>query len=281
MLHKYVCHNGHIAPLGEVRLSPGQAGLLNGWGLFTTMRIYDGHPFAFDRHWKRLATDAERINLPLDYKPETTLEHLARLIETNQVKQGCARIYFIYNHIGYWVSEEPLPDVDSLICTADLPQRKGPARLAVAEYGRHASSPLAGVKVTSWLENVWGLDQTLRRGFDEVILLNERSEVAECTAANIFAVRGKEVTTPPLSSGCLPGVTRAVLLEIADELGLRIRETPLSLQDLLAADEAFITSTTREVQPVSQIEAHEFPQVPGPVTRRLAEAFSRYVAQSL
>jgi branched-chain amino acid aminotransferase len=280
MLHKYVCHNGHIAPLGKIRLSPGQAGLLNGWGLFTTMRIYDGHPFAFDRHWKRLATDAERINLPLQYQPEATLEGLARLIETNQAKQGCARIYFLYNRIGFWVSDEPMPDVDFLICTADLPERKGPARLAVAEHGRHASSPLAGVKVTSWLDNVWALDQTLRRGFDEVILLNERGEVAECTAANIFSVRGEKVETPPLSSGCLPGVTRGVLLEIAGELGLRIRETPLSLQDLLAADEVFIASTTREVQAVSKIKVHEF-RVPGPITRRLAEAFSRYVAQSL
>jgi branched-chain amino acid aminotransferase len=94
-------------------------------------------------------------------------------------------------------------------------------------------------------------------------------------------VRGEKVETPPLSSGCLPGVTRGVLLEIAGELGLRIREASLSLQDLLAADEVFITSTTREVQAVSKIKAHEFPQVPGYITRWLAEAFSRYVAQSL
>ncbi|MCL5005975.1 MAG: aminotransferase class IV [Acidobacteria bacterium] len=281
MLHKYACHNDHIIPLEKVRLSPGQAGLLNGWGLFTTIRIYDGHPFAFDRHWKRLSTDAERIKLPLEYKAETTQQRLFDLIEANHVDQGCARIYFIYNQIGYWVSDEPMPNVDSIIYTADLLQRKGVARLAVAEHGRYAASPLAGVKVTSWLGNVWSLDQTLRRAFDEVILLNERGEVAECTAANIFCVRGEEVATPPLSSGCLSGVTRSVLLEIAGEVGLRLRETPLTLQDLLAADEVFITSTTREVQPVSQIEARELPHVRGPITRRLAEAFSSYVAKSL
>ncbi len=281
MLHKFVCHNGRIAPLEDVRLSPGQAGLLNGWGVFTTMRIYDGHPFAFNRHWKRLTTDAFRINLPLEFKAETTKQQLFDLIEANQVNQGCARIYFIYNTIGYWVSNEPMPSVDSITYTADLLERKGTARLAVQEHGRHAASPLAGVKVTSWLENVWSLDQTLRRGFDEVILLNERGEVAECTAANIFRVRGEEVATPPLSSGCLAGVTREALLEIAGKLGVRIKETPIKLEDLFAADEVFITSTTREVQPVSQIETQQIHEIRGPITRRLAEAFSRYVAESL
>jgi branched-chain amino acid aminotransferase len=281
MLHKFVCHNGRIAPLEEVRFSPGQAGLLNGWGVFTTMRIYDGRPFAFDRHWKRLAADAGRINLPLEQRPETTLQQLASLIQTNQLNQGCARIYFICNKVGYWKSDEPMADVDSLICTADLLERKGAARLAVREHGRHATSPLSGVKVTSWLQNVWALDQTVRRGFDEVLLLNERGEVAECTAANIFSVRDQRILTPPLSSGCLAGVTRSVLLESAGSLGLRIEEAPMMLPELLASEEVFLTSTTREVQPVSQIEAQHFQHAPGPVTRWLAEAFSRYVAESL
>lgn len=281
MLHKFVCHNGRFAPMEEVRLSPGQAGLLNGWALFTTLRIYDGKPFGFGRHWKRLATDASRVNLPLGCSPESVRQQLTELIRINQVRQGCARVYLIYNKIGYWVSEEPMPDVDSLLCTADLLQRKGSARLGVLENARQAAHPLAGVKVTSWLQNVWALDQAVREGFDEVILLNERGEAAECTAANIFAVRGGKVVTPPLSSGCLAGVTRGVLLEIAGELRVNVEDVPITLQDLLTADEVFLTSTTREVQPVSHIQTQPISQAPGPVTRRLAEAFSRYVAESL
>ena len=265
----------------EVRLSPGQAGLLNGWGVFTTLRIYGRSPFAFDRHWRRLTTDANRLRIPVELKAETVFERLASLIEANHVADGCARIYLIYNRIGYWVSDEPMPDVDLIMYTADLPRRKGPVRLAMQAHNRHAANLLAGVKVTSWLQNVWMLDQTLQRGFDEVILLNERNEVAECTAANIFCVRNGEVVTPPLSSGCLPGVTRSILLEIGHDAGLQIREAPLTVQNLFEADEVFITSTTREVQPVSQIEERRIAQVGGPVTRRLAEAFSDYVAQSL
>lgn len=281
MLHRFVHHNERLMPMEEVRLSPGQAGLLSGWGVFTTLRIYGGRPFAFDRHWERLTTDANRLRIPVVCNPERVFLSLNRLIEANHEADGCARIYFIYNKVGYWVSDEPMPDVDLIMYTADLPRRKGPVRLAMQAHDRDATNLLAGVKVTSWLHNVWMLDQTLRRGFDEVILLNERNEVAECTAANIYCVRNGTVTTPPLSSGCLPGITRSILLEIGQDAGLRISEAPMSTHDLFEADEVFITSTTREVQPVSQIEEKRITQVDGQVTQRLAKAFSDYVVQSL
>jgi branched-chain amino acid aminotransferase len=280
MLHKMVFRNDRITPMEEVRLSPGQAGLLNGWGVFTTIRIYNGRPFAFGRHWNRLTTDANRLKLPISSRPQDVARQLAGLIEANNVQDGCARIYFVYNRAGYWVSDETMPEVDLILYTADLPKRKGPVRLALQPFGRYAASPLAGVKVTSWLENVWMLDKTQGRGFDEVVLLNERNEVAECTAANIFCVRNGEVKTPPLTAGCLPGVSRMVLLEIGEKAGVNLKETELRTEDLYRADEVFITSTTREVQPVSEIEEHKIAQVDGPVTRQLADAFSRHVAES-
>ncbi|TAM84258.1 MAG: class IV aminotransferase [Acidobacteria bacterium] len=280
MLHNFVFRNEQLIPMQEVRLSPGQAGLLNGWGVFTTIRIYHGRPFAFERHWKRLSSDANRLRIPVGRQPETILEHLSRLIDANHVQEGCGRIYFVYNRVGAWISDETMPEVDLIMYTADLPKRIGPVRLAIQSYGRYAASPLAGVKVTSWLQNVWMLDQALRRSFDEVVLLNERNEVSECTAANIFCVRKREVVTPPLSSGCLPGVTREVLLEMGEQTGLSIEEAPLETEDLYGADEVFITSTTREVQPVSQIEDRKIEQVAGPVTQLLAGTFSQYVAHS-
>lgn len=277
-MHKYLCHNGQLLPLSEVRLSPGQAGLLSGWGVFTTMRIYDGQPFAFERHWKRLRADAGRIEVPFDFSAEAVLENLRELIHTNGVVDGCARIYFVYNRFGLWYSDEPFPVTDLLIHTADLPVREGLVRLAVEADARYAADPLTGTKVTSWLQNVWRLERAQRRGFDEVILLNEQRHVTECTAANIFCVRSDRVETPPLSAGCLAGITREVLLEVGSEIGLTIRESSLSLQELREAEEVFITSTTREVQAVSQIEDHTVPRAPGPVTTRLAKAFSNYLS---
>ena len=106
----------------------------------------------------------------------------------------------IYNRVVFWHSGEPLPEVDLILYTAGLPVHTDQARLGVAENGRHAASPLAGVKTTSWLNNVWHLAEAQEAGWTEVILLNERGEVAECTSANIFCVKSGAVYTPPLSS---------------------------------------------------------------------------------
>jgi branched-chain amino acid aminotransferase len=280
-MHKNVYHNDRLLPLQEVRLSPGQAGLLAGWGVFTTLRIYDGQPFAFDRHWQRLAADAERIQLPLIYRPEAIRAHLAELLRANRVAQGCVRIYFILNKFGIWGSDEPMPPIDLLMYSTDLPGRVGPVRLCTMAHRRHAANPLTGTKVTSWLNNVLSLELAHQRGFEEVILLNELNQVTECTAANLFCVHKGEVSTPPLDSGCLPGVSRQILLEIGPPAGIPMVERPLTVKDLYSAHELFISSTTREVQPVSYLESFAYPQPPGPITRKLAEMFSEYVKQDI
>lgn len=277
MIHRYIFHNGHIVPVEEARLSPGQAGLLSGWGLFTTMRIFRGEPFAFERHWGRLEKDAGRTRMPFPLDASEVRSNLRELIRRNDVSEGTARIYAIYNKFGFWQSDEPLPEVDLLLCTAGLPSYHEPARLAIAEHSRHAASPLAGVKVTSWLVNLWSLQGAQQRGFDEVVLLNERGEVAECTAANIFCVRNGRVFTPALSSGCLEGVTRGLLLDLAPASGIQIEENTLHPQDLYAAEEIFITSTNRSLLGVCEIQGHHFPGAPGPITQRLEESFRRHM----
>jgi branched-subunit amino acid aminotransferase/4-amino-4-deoxychorismate lyase len=268
-----IFHNDRIVAVEESRLSPGQAGLLNGWGLFTTMRVFQGEPFAFERHWRRLEKDAGRIRLPFHFDATEVRQHLAELLAANQVVDGTARIYMIYNQVGFWQSGEPMPQVDLILYTAGLPGHVEEARLSVAENGRHAASPLAGVKTTAWLNNVWHLAEAQKAGWTEVILLNERGEVAECTSANIFCVKGEAVYTPPLSSGCLEGVTRSVLLEIAPRADVSLTEKKLTMEDLRAADEVFITSTNRTLLGVSEISGHRYSVVAGPVVQKLERAF--------
>jgi branched-chain amino acid aminotransferase len=279
MLHRFVFHNDRVQPIEEVRLSPGQAGLLSGWGLFTTLHIFDGEPFAFERHWKRLEKDAARTHCPFPFEAERVREHLHEVIRANHVKEGCARIYVIYNEVGHWRSDEKLPKVDLLLYSTDLPAYREPAGLALREHGRHAASPLAGVKVTSWLNNVWNLYEAQQGSFDEVVLLNERGDVAECTAANIFCVRGGRVQTPPLTSGCLEGVTRSILLEIGPKAGVTCEEKTLRPEDLFSAEEVFISSTNRNLLGVGEISGHRFAGAPGPVTRKLDEAFNAYIKE--
>jgi branched-chain amino acid aminotransferase len=281
MIHRFVFHNDRLLPVAEVRLSPGQAGLLNGWGLFTTVRIYEGIPFAFERHWKRLQRDAERTHCPFPFEENVVRGQLGEVLRANQVREGAARIYMIYNQVGFWRSDEDFPRVDLLVCSADLPSYREPARLGLREHGRNAASPLAGVKVTSWLDNVWNYYEAQQAGFDEVVLLNERGEVAECTAANIFCVKGGRVATPPVTAGCLQGITRSVLLEIGSGAGAPVEERVLRREDLYAADEVFISSTNRSMLGVSEVNGHKVAAAPGAITLKLEKAFGEYVRQYL
>src|SRR5277367_2630634 len=120
MIHRFVFHNDRMQAVEEVRLSPGQSGLLIGWGLFTTMRVFEGIPFAFERHWKRLTRDAQRTQCPFPFDEETVRGQLGDVLQANGVREGCARIYVIYNQPGFWRSEESFPSADLLICSADL-----------------------------------------------------------------------------------------------------------------------------------------------------------------
>jgi branched-chain amino acid aminotransferase len=123
------------------------------------------------------------------------------------------------------------------------------------------------------------VEQAHQRGFDDALLLNERGEVAECTAANVYCVRGAQIFTPPLLSGCLQGVSREILLEIGPPAGTPITERTLRLDDFLSADEVFITSTTRQVQPIDRIEQNAIRRPFGPMTQKIARLFDDYVKE--
>lgn len=278
MIHAYVFHNDALRPVDKVRLSPGQAGLICGWGIFTTLRISRGEAFAYERHWRRLEKDAGITRIPLPYTAAKVRVHLHEVIRANQVAEGAARIYLVYNSVGYWQSAESRPQVDLIITTASLPEHRHVVRLALREHGRHAASPLAGVKSISWLNNVWAVAEAQKEGYDEVVMLNERGEVAECTSANIFAVREGKILTPPLNSGCLEGVTRAILMEIAPDAGLPVVEQALRPEDLYSAEEVFISSTNRNLINVSEIAGHPI-LAPGPVCDRLNHLFDGYVEE--
>ena len=280
MIHHFVFHNQELTPVEKTRWSPGQAGLICGWGLFTTVRIVQGEAFAYERHWRRVEKDAGITRLPLTYTGAKVRVNLQEVLRANKVSEGCARIYLVWNDVGMWKSEEKRPEVDLVITTADPPSYPGQVRLTVREHGRHAASPLAGVKTISWLNSVWAAGEAHREGFDEVVMLNERGEVAECTAANVFVVKEEKVLTPPLSSGCLEGVTRGVLMEIASEAGTSVKEQTLRMEDLLGADEVFITSTNRNVIGVREIAGQQIGNgSEGEITKRLDVAFDGYVKE--
>ncbi len=236
-MHRFLLHNDDIRDAGDFGLSPGQVGLLAGWGVFSTLRVYDGVMFAFDRHWERMRRDAARMRVPFPAQPEWLESRLQRLIEANQSAPGkplnaTLRVVIVRNRGGLYEGPAITRDFDVIAFTVDMVRWPETVKLGVVPHGRHAASEFAGTKYTSWAENLTRYERAHQQGLDEVILLNERGEVAECTSANVFMVdsgAGNEsrVWTPPLSSGGLGGVTRAVLLEeIRDPRNRHRREAP-------------------------------------------------------
>jgi branched-chain amino acid aminotransferase len=152
--------------------------------------------------------------------------------------------------------------------------------IRVAAVGVRRNHPRAldpAIKSSNLLNNVLAMREAQARGAEEPLLLNHEGFLAEGASTNVFLARGGTLLTPPLSAGILAGITREVVLELVPRLGIPSREEPLRLEDLLAADEAFLTSTTREVVPVAQVD--ETPVGtgrPGPLTRRVLEAFRAY-----
>jgi len=253
-MHRYLLHNDEIRDTGAQDLSAGQVGLLNGWGVFSTIRVYDGVMFEWERHWARMHSDAGRMRVPFPPDRDWLEQRLHRLIDANKAFDATLRVAVIRNRGGMFEGPGPMREFDVIAFTADVNRWGSTVKLGLIPNARHAASEFAGTKNLSWSENLTWYERAHDQGLDEVVLLNERGEVAECTSANIFAVQDNHVWTPPLAAGCLPGVTRAILLEEIRVAGLQIGEKTLVPADLEAANEVFITSTTRELLPVVSVQ---------------------------
>jgi branched-chain amino acid aminotransferase len=275
-MHRYILYNDDVLEAEHSKIvSPGQVGLLNGWGVFSTLRVMRGVLFAWERHYSRMERDALLMRVPFPPDPDWLEERLLRLIDANHASDSTLRVAIVRNKGGLFDAPGIEREFDVVAFTKDLADWGSGVRLAVGPHGRHAGSRFAGAKILSWSMNLTWLEEARERGFDELVLLNERNEVSECTSANLFAVYGNRVSTPPLSSGCLPGVTRDILLAEIKAPGLTIEEKTLRLEDLESADEVFITSTTRDLLPVLEVEGLKI-RHQGDATERLLASFREY-----
>lgn len=276
MLDRFVLHNDEIRESTEKLFTAGQVGLFSGWGVFTTLRITQSVPFAFERHWNRMAKDAADFHITLPPDSGRVLGRLHDLIEANQAHEAAMRLLVVRNHGGMWASRGNGRPSDLIALTSAVKEWGPGARLTYAPQARHSACRFSGAKILSWALNLTYLENAQSAGFDEVILLNERGELAECTSANIFVVENGRAWTPPLESGCLPGVTRALLLSEVRAPGIAVGERTLYPADLEAAEEVFITSTTRHLLPVLSIDGRATPER-RPVMEALLRAYENYV----
>jgi branched-chain amino acid aminotransferase len=278
-MHRHLLYNSSIHETSEPLISPGQTGFMNGWGVFSTLRVYDGVLFAYPRHYKRMRHDAELMRVPMPLSEPELEQALLKLVDANGASNSTLRVAIVRNRGGVFEGNGIKSDADVVAFTADLKDWGDGVKLYYVANGRHAASPFAGTKITSWSQNLTWNEEAHDRGFDEVVLLNEHGQVSECTSANIFASKDGEVWTPPIrSSGCLPGVTRAILIEDIRVPGLKIFERDITPDELEAADQVFVTSTTRNVLPVLEIEGRRLRQSKD-VLAKLGNAFDRYQSE--
>lgn len=241
-------------------------GFTVGDGVFEAVKVVDGIPFALGRHLDRLATSARGLGLP-PVDPEEVRRAVAAVLAGQELALGRIRITYTGGvaPLGSGRGSEP----PTLVVVADtMKPWAGPTAVVTVPWTRNEHGALAGLKTTSYAENVIALARAAEQGATEAIFANTAGNLCEGTGSNVFYVVDGEVRTPTLASGCLAGISRALVLEW---YGAREVDEPIDV--LARAEEIFLVSTTRDVQAVRRCDAREL-QAPGPVTREVAAVWA-------
>ena len=275
--------NGRISSAGSAVVSVFDNGLLFGDGVYETLRTYNHRPFLLRQHLARLRASAGAIAIPV---PLTDDEFAARIDATMNVTDIRGERYIRVLHtrgLGD-LSYDPKACVEPTTIIIVKPHRENPpdavasgiAIILSTVLRNHPQAISPRIKSNNLLNNALAIQEAIRAGADEALMRNHRGEVSECAQSNFFLVRDGEALTPSLDAGLLEGVTRNFVFELGEQLNIRVRAAVLHDADLADADEMFITSTTREILPVTRIDSRPVGSGrPGPVTMALAEAFRR------
>jgi branched-chain amino acid aminotransferase len=271
--------DGKLVATAEAHVSVLDHGLVVGDGVFETLRVYGGVPFAWTRHLARLRASADALGLAL---PDLTELHdaAAALLRANALTEARLRIT-VTGGIGPPGSGrgDAVPTV--FLLAFPIEPAAPSVDVVVVPWTRNENGALAGLKTISYAANVRALAYARERNAGEAIFANTRGNLCEATGSNVFLVRDGVLVTPPASAGCLLGVTRALVLEVAQQSGIAVKEIDVRVAELGRSDEAFLSSTTREVQPIAHVDGVALPNVCGPVCEQLGVAFRELVARSL
>lgn len=275
--------NGRITDAAQAVIPVFDHGFLYGEGVYETLRTYHGEPFLFDAHMKRLRRSGAMIHLDV---PGTDADMIARIRETMAAEAGLKEAYIrilITRGVGeltYNLAATPVPS--TIIIVKPFPEppashfTDGIPVALVSVRRNHPSALNPRIKSNNLLNNALAMQEALRQGAEEALMLNQQDELAECSQSNFFLVKDGRVSTPPVTAGLLPGITREFVFEVGRDAGVSVEEHTLSTADLWAADEAFITGTTREVTPVVRVDGRPVGDgKPGPVTLKLLETFRK------
>ena len=260
--------NGALLPAADATVAVADHGLTVGDGLFETMKVVRGEPFAVTRHLRRLRRTADGLGLRALPDDDELRGAITSTIDANGDGVGRVRIT-VTGGIGPAGTRRGEEHVTVVVVCSPPPEWTATAAVVVVPFTRNERGALAGLKTTSYAENVIALERAHAAGADEAIFANTQGNLCEGTGTNVFLVVDGELVTPPLSAGCLAGVTRELVLERVD-----VVERDVPIDALMLADEAFLTSSTRDVQPIASVDGRSLPAAPGPRTSAAIDAFA-------
>jgi branched-chain amino acid aminotransferase len=266
--------NGELLPDDDARVSVFDHGLVVGDGVFETIKVAHGEPFAMTRHLQRLRRSAVGLGLAEPDLEQIRLGALAVVAASGAPALARLRVTVTGGKAPLG-SERGNSPLTAIVAMAEQGSPAPSVDVVTVPWPRNERGALSGLKTTSYGENVRALAYAAERGGSEAIFANTVGELCEGTGTNVFVVIGGRLLTPPLASGCLAGVTRALVIEWAGA-----EEETLPLSALASAEEAFLSGTTRDVQPIRNVDGVPLPAAPGPITRKAAETFALRSAES-
>ena len=275
--------NGTIKPASEAVVPVYDHGFLYGEGVYETLRTYNRVPFLYDRHMARLRASSARIHLDVPFSDAELASWIDDTVAAaGEMKEAYIRILFTrgVGELNYDPKSTPNPTTVIIVKPLEAPParvfERGIAIHLVEILRNHPHSVNPLIKANNLLNNALAMQEAYRRGGEEGLMCNYRGELSECSQANFFMVRDGVVLTPTSEAGLLEGITRAFLFDVGKDLGIDVQEATLFPRDLETADEAFITSTTRELSPVTSIDGRPVGNGKvGAITKRMLEGFRR------
>lgn len=275
--------NGRITSERDAFISVFDHGFLYGEGIYETMRTYHRRPFLLDRHIRRLRQSARMIDLPLPFTDDQLAAQIRDTQETARIDGEAYIRVLVTRGVGeltYDPKATPHPSIVIIVKPQVDPApevyERGVSVVIVDIVRNHPASVNPMIKSNNLMNSALAAQEAIKRNAFEGIMRNYRGELTECTTANLFIVKNDQVMTPPLDAGLLPGITREFLFDIGKDIGVNVREEVLRDGDLFGADEAFLTSTTRELVPIVTVNDRSIGSGrPGAVTHRLLDAFRR------
>ncbi len=293
--NRVVWMDGQLIPAEQASVSIFDHGLLYGDGVFEGIRLYNGRVLKLRTHLKRLYDSARAIRLRVPYTADGLFDAVKETCAANGLSDAYIRLVFTrgVGTLGINPFTCPTPRVFIIAASIQLyPEEfytNGLKVISSSFIRNHPQALSPRIKSLNYLNNVLAKIEAVDAGVLEAVMYNHEGTVAECTADNLFLVRntphGPVLLTPPLSAGCLEGVTRNLVIELAEEAGLTTRQEPLTRHDLYVADEMFATGTGAEVIPIVDIDGRplgppESAGAPGPTTKKLIRAFREMVKRA-